>query len=641
MPAALLQYAMAADGKDRFLWMNPGCGELWEVDVQTVALDPNVLWSMMDAQDLQLMRPTLMESAATQADWTQEWRITTPSGKRKWIRGVGRPHREADGSVVWNTVVVDVSDSRRSIEATRESEARFRRLLEYVPNVSVQGYGLDLTTRYWNQASESLYGYTAEEAIGKNLLDLIIPAPMRPAVVDAVTTMIQTKEPIPPADLTLLRKDGTPVEVYSSHAYLDIPGREPEFYCIDFDLSERRESESTRALLQSQLRESQKMEALGTLAGGVAHDFNNIVAAIMGNVELALDDVSSHSPVHTCLLEIRKASRRARDVVQQILAFSRRQQLERRVISLRPVVEESIRLLRATLPAGLALHADLALDAPPVLADDSQISQVVLNLCTNAWQAAEGVVKGRVDVRLAAHPGPLPPSHHTFWAKLSVSDNGHGMDDATRERIFEPFFTTKPPGKGTGLGLAVVHGILRDHEAVMQVESAPGKGTTFAIFFPAVSTAEQHAISDAQAEPSQPARARQTGQDGVHILYVDDDEIIAFLMERLLQREGYEVTVFADAPSALAAVQDPDSAFDFAITDYNMPGMSGLDFARAVKAAKPDLPVAITTGYMSEELKAQAPAAGVMELIYKPNTVEDLVAAVARLAQAVKKIGKK
>jgi PAS domain S-box-containing protein len=634
MPGALLQYVLGPEGAHRIGWMSEGCRELWEVAPQVAEQNADVLWSMVDAQDLVGMRASVLESARTLSDWVYEWRITTPSGERKWLHGTGRPQRLADGWVAWNTVIVDVTDSKRSGDAMRDSEARFRQLLEYVPNVSVQGYGLDLTTRYWNQASERLYGYSANEAVGRSLLDLIIPPEMHAAVVGAVTEMIESGLPIPAADLTLRRKDGTSVEVYSSHVYLNIPGREPEFYCIDFDLTERRDSEAIQAQLQTQLRESQKMEALGTLAGGVAHDFNNIVAAIIGNVELALDDVPADSPARTSLMEIRKASRRARDLVQQILAFSRRQVLERQVIELAPVVEESVRLLRATLPAGVELSLHIGANVPRVLADATQIEQVLLNLCTNAWQAVRGVAQARVAVRLEAHhSSPVAAdAASAVWARLTVSDNGQGMSDETRARMFEPFFTTKPPGKGTGLGLAVVHGILRDHDAVMEVQSAPGEGSTFSICFPGV--------IGALSPPATPLThqghlQRAAAPRGAHILYVDDDEMIAFLMERLLQREGYRVTVFTHAAQALAAVREHTERFDLVITDYNMPGMSGLDFARAVRAVRPDSPVAITSGYISEELRVQAPAAGVSELIYKPNTVEELFAAVDRLARAV------
>ncbi|WP_171019819.1 PAS domain-containing sensor histidine kinase [Hydrogenophaga sp. 2FB] len=639
MPGALLQYAVGPDGKFECRWRSPGCLELWEVHADAFENDACALWDTMEPKDIQLMRAALKTAANTVSDWTQEWRITTPSGKLKWLRGVGRPQIEAEGWMVWNTVVVDVSDSRRANESMRDSEARFRQLLSYVPNVSVQGYGIDMTTRYWNHASELLYGFTAEEAIGKNLLDLIIPPELREGVAKAVDVMIESGSPIPPADLSLLRKDGTTVDVFSSHAYLDIPGRDPEFYCIDFDLTERRESEAMRDLLQSQLRESQKMEALGTLAGGVAHDFNNIVAAIIGNVKLAMDDVPVDSPVYVCLTEIHKASRRARDLVQQILAFGRRQRLARNVIAMPPVVVDSVQLLRATLPAGLELRTQVGDNIPPVLADGSQISQVLLNLCTNAWHAiqAAGLAAGQglVEVQLDAHHGKLPSSDHETWVRLIVRDNGHGMDEATQKRMFEPFFTTKAPGKGTGLGMSVVHGILRDHDAIMKIESAPGLGTTFTIYFPAAIGDSKPVVGNGVDSPASHGQGKVAAKKNIHILYVDDDEIITSLMERLLRREGYEVTGFADAFSALEAVRDDSMSFDLAITDYNMPGMSGLDFVRDARAQRPGLPVAITSGYISDDLRAQAPALGVTELIYKPNSVEELVAAVHRLAQEV------
>ena len=189
-PGALLQYVLSPDGEHRIGWMSHGCLELWEVAPQAAEQDADLLWSMVDAPGLQAMRASVLASASTLKDWVHEWRITTASGQRKWLHGVGRPQRRSDGSVVWNTVVVDVTDSKRSSDAMRDSEARFRQLLEYVPNVSVQGYGLDLTTRYWNQASERLYGYSAVEAIGRSLLDLIIPPEMHAGVAGAVTEMI-------------------------------------------------------------------------------------------------------------------------------------------------------------------------------------------------------------------------------------------------------------------------------------------------------------------------------------------------------------------------------------------------------------------------------------------------------------------
>jgi PAS domain S-box-containing protein len=414
------------------------------------------------------------------------------------------------------------------------------------------------------------------------------------------------------------------------------------------DITERSRTEAAHVQLEAQLRESQKMEALGTLAGGVAHDFNNIVATIMGNVELSCRDVGSAHAALESLEEIRKASRRAKELVRQILAFGRRQTLQLEVMSLEPVLKESTRFLRAMLPAGVALTVECRDEVPAVLADANQIQQVLLNLCGNAWQAVmgqarTGVIEIRLEERIVNEASnseserrsdpdriDLPPG---CYVSLSVRDNGCGMDAGTRARIFEPFFTTKPVGEGTGLGLSVVHSIVKDHDASIEVRSRPGEGTTFRIYFPAAA-----APACAQAREGRAARAAAGGEacmpqgEGRHILYVDDDEAIIFLMTRLLQRQGYRVSGYTDPRSAIAAVREAPAQFDLAVTDFNMPGMSGLDVVGALRAIRADLPMALASGYITEELRAKASIAGVDELIYKPNTVDELCEAVARLA---------
>ncbi len=409
------------------------------------------------------------------------------------------------------------------------------------------------------------------------------------------------------------------------------------------DISERKRAEARHDQLEAQLRESQKMEALGTLAGGVAHDFNNIVATIMGNAELARRDVGPRHAALESLEEICKASERAKELVQQILAFGRRQVLERSVISLAPVLQESARLLRRTLPAGVGLSLECAPEAPAVMADATQVEQVLLNLCSNAWQAVQGQPRAAaIEVSLtlhvadgAAYAGPerrsrggrvaLQPGR---YACLTVRDNGTGMDEATVAHIFEPFFTTKPMGKGTGLGLAVVHGVLQDHGASIDVDSVPGEGTAFRVYFPEAQAPLPAAVAHAAVGAPAPGQGR-------HVLYVDDDEAIVFLMTRLLERQGYRVSGYTDPREALAAVRAQPQAFDLIVTDYNMPAMSGLELAHALHRIRADLPLALASGYITEQLRAEAPAAGVSELIYKPNTVDELCRVVARLANSL------
>jgi PAS domain S-box-containing protein len=657
LPGAVFCLRLEPDGSERITGMSPGCAALWGVENAQIEQDASRLWALLGPNDLANFRSALQRSAGSMQDWVQEWCIQTPSGSRKWVHARGRPAKTGNGGTVWHTMAMDTTQSRRAEASIRDTGERFRQLLDRVSNVSVQGYARDMTTRYWNKASERLYGYTAEEAIGQNLLDLIIPTPMHSAVTGAVTTMMATGQSIPEGDLRLRRKDGSPIAVFSSHAYVEIPGSEPEFYCIDFDLTERQEAESLRTLLESQLRESQKMEALGTLAGGVAHDFNNIVAAILGNVELALSDIEEQSPARTSLLEIRKASRRARELVKQILAFSRRQTLERKPMRLEKIVDESMRLVKATLPPGIELRVACEADTPRALADATQIEQVLLNLCTNAWQCMPSGRAGTITVTLESYAG-VPPNTNvstlahlglgdqTAWVCLSVGDDGEGMSEETRKRIFEPFFTTKEPGKGTGLGLSVVHGILRDHQAVLDVQSALGEGTTFAMYFPVDSAHHASQVSTPAAlmtdfgdfeglENNHPPENAEKEDAPIHILYLDDDELITFLMKRLLEKKRYRVSVFVDAREALNAFAETPEQFDLVISDYNMPGMSGVDFARAVKALSINTPVAITSVDLNDSLRAEAPAAGVTELIYKPNSVEELFAAVDRLAQSI------
>jgi signal transduction histidine kinase/ActR/RegA family two-component response regulator len=397
------------------------------------------------------------------------------------------------------------------------------------------------------------------------------------------------------------------------------------------DITERKKAEQAHVSLGAQLRESQKMEALGTLAGGIAHDFNNILGTILGNAELARHDARANWQALVSLEEILKAGNRAKDLVQQILSFSRRQPTSRRVLSLQGVVEESVRLLRAALPVGVRIDCHCAADTPSVVADPTQVQQVLLNIGNNAVHAMEGR-PGNIDIRVegvtldeasARFDLNLRPGR---YARVVVSDVGHGMDATILRRIFEPFFTTKPPGKGTGLGLSVAHGIMQAHEGGIVAHSEPGKGSRFELYFP-------HAGEVAAAlGMTEDAGAASEGR-GQHILYVDDDQAQVFLIKRMLERWGYRVSAYLEQREALNALLADVHNFDLVVTDFNMPGMSGLDVARAIRDARPDLPVVVVSGYITDTLRAQAEAVGVRELIGKPHEVEEVRDALHRLLQ--------
>ena len=398
------------------------------------------------------------------------------------------------------------------------------------------------------------------------------------------------------------------------------------------DLTARRQMEAQRNILEAQLREAHKMQAIGTMAGGIAHDFNNILGAILGNVTLARQDAPADSPVQVSLAEIEKAGRRGRDLVRQILTFSRNEAPKRHSVHLGDVVQESVRLMKVTLPPAVDLQVRLH-DTPPVLADATQVEQALINLCTNAVHAIGGV-RGTVSISLASCSPAMLECQRLGLAEgryvtLSVRDSGSGMDRETLQRIFEPFYTTKPVGQGTGLGLAVVHGVMRTHLGAVDVSSSPGQGSEFTLYFPV-------AEDDVASIPAEPARLQTVMGFGRHVMYVDDDQALAFLVERVLSRRGFKISIYTDPRAALAALREQQD-FDLLVTDYNMPGYSGVDLLKEARQIRPQLPMALASGYITPEIEANALAAGARALIHKPNDVSELCDTVQRLIQGDKK----
>lgn len=394
------------------------------------------------------------------------------------------------------------------------------------------------------------------------------------------------------------------------------------------DLTAKKQAEARRVALETQLRESQKMQAMGTMAGGIAHDFNNILSAILGNVDLAQQDTAPGSASLTSLQEIEKAGRRARDLVRQILTFSRNEPPKRTPLQLAEVVHETARLVKVTLPPSVTMRVTVADTVASVLADATQVEQALLNLCTNAILAV-GNRKGLVTMELF-NCDVIQPINGRLWLPagkyvcVRVSDNGNGMSSETLDRIFEPFFTTRVVGQGTGLGLSVVHGIMQTHQGAIDVHSALGEGSIFTLYFP--STREVAVPPPAEVVP-----ANVVHGNGRHVMYVDDDQALVFLISRVLTRKGFTVTTFTDPHEAQAALQANPTAFDILVTDYNMPGFSGVDLLRQAKIIRPDLPVALASGYVTPELEQSAMAEGASALIYKPNDVNEFCDTVQRL----------
>lgn len=384
------------------------------------------------------------------------------------------------------------------------------------------------------------------------------------------------------------------------------------------DITERRK-------LEAQFRQAQKMESIGMLAGGIAHDFNNILSAILGNLYLAKLEAANQPALLEHLSNISQATKRATDLVNQILTFSRRNQQEREALKLNHVVLEALKLLRASVPATIRIQTDLT-QTPTVLANATAIHQVIMNLGTNAWHAMKGQ-PGTMKVEMgvmavdedfaSAHPG----LHTGRYVRLAVSDTGHGMDAATVERIFDPFFTTKPVGEGTGLGLAVVLGIMQSHDGAVTVYSELGHGTTFHLYFP---------VFEAEPAPTESGQQPVPRGQGEHILFVDDEVALASVGKKMLERLGYVVTAKTNAAEAIAAVRAEPEAFHLVVTDLTMPGMDGLQLAAQLLRIQPRLSIILSTGYSGVMTEESVRELGFRGLLVKPTTARALGEAVDR-----------
>ncbi len=387
---------------------------------------------------------------------------------------------------------------------------------------------------------------------------------------------------------------------------------------------ERKRMEEFQRKLQIDLQQAQKMEAIGALAGGIAHDFNNILGAILGYAELTKLMLPGDSETNEFLTHILKASNRAKDLVQQILAFSRQSQYEKRPCDISSVVKEALKLLRASLPATIEIHHDIQSNIGVVMADQTKIHQVIMNLCTNAFHAME-TNRGRLDVILnsVTNGAEEAPGHHLKpgrCLKLSVKDTGRGMDADTISRIFEPYFTTKKIGKGTGMGLATVHGIVKDHGGAVLVNSALGEGAAFDILLPVVEGEGESDMKKALPLP--------TGDE--RILFVDDEKPLIDIGKKCLERLGYTVEARSSPHDALEAFRANPKKFDVVITDMTMPEMTGEELAQKITAIRQDVPVLLCTGFSKSLSPERSRQSGIRELLMKPLTIQKLAESVQR-----------
>ena len=551
----------------------------------------------------------------------REHRIMALDGQVLHVESTGVPIQYKGETQLFG-VFRDITERKQVDEKLRETERKYRELAESLPQVifEVDSKG---NLVYLNQTGYALFGYTPEDlAKGFNVLEAFIPED-RERIASDIMLNVQGRK-LGRQEYTALKKDGSkfPVGVHANRVMRDHTATGVRGILIDFTPVKLAEEEKKK--LEIQLQQAQKMEAIGALAGGIAHDFNNILSAIIGYTELAmLNEGAEHCT--TELNEALKAANRAKDLVKQILAFSRQTDEERMPVRASLVAKEAVKFIRATIPATIEIKTRIDDKSGAVLANSVELHQIIMNLCTNA-QHAIGEQAGLLEVAVQNTEIDLSQKNDLIdleigsYVRISVKDTGNGMTRDVMKKIFDPYFTTKKKGVGTGLGLAVVHGIVKKYGGTIKVESELGKGTTFHIYLPKANIA-----APIKAEKPKPLMG---GSE--RILFVDDEKMLVEIGQQALQRLGYDVVSRNSPIEALELFKAKPDFFDLVITDKTMPGMTGDGLAKELMSIRPSLPVVICTGYSQTVDQERAKQMGIKAFVMKPILINELAAAVRK-----------
>ena len=520
--------------------------------------------------------------------------------------------------------VMDNENLNQLVAELEESRSQFRQLFQLFPDAALLSHLENGVFVEVNQGFSRIYGYNYEECVGQSGLDLNLWVDPRDRV-DFIAAL-RRQGMVSQYESRARRRDGTILPVEMSARIVEFGGRQFLLNLVR-DISDRRAAEEQLRRSEQDLRRAQKLEAIGGLAGGIAHDFNNLLTPIMGGTEMALLDLPAGHPVRSSLDPVLIASRRARDLVRQILSFSRRKEPQMQVVETGAVISEIIRLLQPQLPAAVQMR-HLRRSPPAVMGDPTQLHQVFQNLCTNAVLALKDRPAGVIEiVEETFHADEAFAAAHTgmqarTYLRVAVRDTGCGMGPAVLERIFEPFFTTRRPGEGTGLGLAVVHGIIRAHFGTLTVYSSPGQGSIFHVYLPAAL-----GVAPARAELGE-----KTLGKGEEIVCIDDDAAVLETVRHQLASLGYWPRVFNSPLEARDYLTGPDSArVAGIICDFSMPELDGITLAQEVSAKRSGLRWILASGYLSEETLQRARTAGLEHFIDKPPSLDELSAAIRRM----------
>lgn len=520
------------------------------------------------------------------------------------------------------------SDLKKTLNALKESEKRYRQLVES----SVAGIYINRNhiLKFANRMLAEIFGYKSSgEILGKHVREMIAPESWE-LVDNEVKLRESGKKKVSRYECKGVKKDGTIIDIEVLGIRIDYQGK-PAVLGTLIDITQRKRAAEEKRKLEEQLRQSQKMEAVGTLAGGIAHGFNNILGIITGYTELSIDDLPQESMTRRNLEQVLISSNRAKDLVRQILEFSRKSDKERKSVYVNRITEETLTLLRSSLPGTIKIGSDIAKNLKPVLADSTQIHQVIMNLCTNAAYSMKkngGILDvGLSNIKITSTDTNdckgLSPGE---YVRLTVSDTGDGMEQSVMDRVFEPYFTTKKVGEGTGMGLAVVHGIIKSYHGEITVTSEPGEGATFNVYIPVT-------IENKEIEPGIDQTPTVRGGSD-RILFVDDEQVVVEMGGQMLKKLGYEVTTGVSGEEALEYFREKPGKFDLIILDQIMPGMTGMQLAREIRTIRPGIPIILCTGFIESIDEESYKSKGISAFIMKPFAKNEIAETIRRVLES-------
>lgn len=580
--------------------------------------------------DRDRVEQSFLESILADSEWYEEFRIVRPDKAVRWVWASGHVFKNSSGKQIKVTgMVSDITERKEVEEELKESQERMMLAIASSP-IPMMIHDEDNDVLQLSLGWTNMSGYTLKDI--PTIADWAYRAygleeiGARQAYIDNLFAIDQT---IYNGEWLVTAKDGS-VRIwdFQTTPLGKVSKGKRVLLSTAIDITDRKQGEEERKNLQSQLIQSQKMEAIGTLAGGIAHDFNNILGVILGYSDMAREATSSSSPVAKDLEQVVKAANRAKELVKKILAFSRLTEAEMVPIQPAVVINETLKLIRSSLPATIVIEQEIDMDSSFILADSTQIDQIVMNLCTNAFHSMEET-GGSLSISLANRVfskqelmsiGDVKPGN---FVQISVRDSGSGIAPAIQEKMFDPYFTTKETGKGTGMGLAIIHGIVRNYGGFITCHSQIGEGTVFRIALPAIE--KQNVVAANVVEVVSEGNER--------ILFVDDEIMLAEMAAFMLKRLGYSVTVHTSSFDALSAFEKSPDSFDLLITDQTMPGMTGIDLIGRMRKIRPQLPIILCTGYNHFMTKEKASSLGINSFVMKPLTMIEIAAEIRKVLE--------